>query len=61
MASEYHQPDAASAKPSVRARKISDEEWETHHEKIEKLYIEERASQKEIINIMTNEHNFVIT
>jgi 3-oxoacyl-ACP reductase-like protein len=60
MASEYHQPDAASAKPS-RARRISDEEWSTHREKLVKLYLGEENSQKEIIEIMTKEHNFVIT
>jgi Clr5 domain len=60
MASAYHQPDAASAKPS-RAPRFSDEEWSTHREKLVKLYIEEETSQKEIIDIMTREHNFVIT
>jgi Clr5 domain len=61
MASENHQPGAASSKPSVRARRISDEEWDTHREKLVKLYIEEEASQKEMIDVMANEHNFVIT
>lgn len=61
MASEYQRPGAVPPIPSTRARRIPGEEWNTHRDKLVKLYIEEEASQKEIIDIMTKEHNFIIT
>ncbi|ERF68340.1 hypothetical protein EPUS_02796 [Endocarpon pusillum Z07020] len=61
MASEYQRPGAIPPIPSTRARRIPDEEWNTHRDKLVKLYIEEEASQKDIIDIMTKEHNFIIT
>lgn len=61
MASEHHQPDTTLPMPSNRARRIPDEEWDTYREKLVKLYVEEEVSQKDIIDIMANEHNFIIT
>lgn len=44
-----------------RARRIPDAEWEIWHQKLVHLYVEEDISRKDIIQIMADEHNFVIT
>ena len=61
MASEYTQPGVVPSMLSSRARRIPEEEWENYREKLVKLYIEEEASQKDIIDLMAEQHNFVIT
>ena len=44
-----------------RARRIPDAEWEVWHQKLVRLYVEDDISRKDIIQIMADEHNFVIT
>ena len=44
-----------------RARRIPDAEWEVWRQELVRLYVEEDVSQKDIIHIMANEHNFAIT
>jgi hypothetical protein len=44
-----------------RARRIPDAEWDQWRTELVRLYLEECASRKEIIEIMARDHNFVIT
>ena len=44
-----------------RARRIPDAEWEVWRQELIRLYVEENASRRDIIHIMANEHDFVIT
>ena len=46
---------------SQRARRIPDAEWEVWRQELIRLYVEENASRREIIRIMADEHEFVIT
>lgn len=61
MASENTPSGTVPPMLSSRARRIPGEEWENYREKLVKLYIEEEASQKDIIDTMAKQHNFVIT
>lgn len=46
---------------SQRARRIPDAEWEVWHQELIRLYVDEGLPRKDIIHMMANEHNFVIT
>ena len=60
MASENHQL-AAKSRQLLRAKCIPDADWETHREKLIELYLEHDTSRKDIVDMMAQRHNFVIT
>lgn len=45
----------------LRAKRISDVEWEAHRERLVELYLNQYASRNEIVDIMAQNHNFIIT
>ena len=51
----------AATGDSQRARRIPDAEWEVWRKELVRLYVEEDVTRREIIRIMANEHEFVIT
>ena len=60
MASENCQ---LTAKPRqlLRAKCIPDADWETHRERLIELYLESDISRKDIVDVMAQRHNFVMT
>lgn len=52
---------AAESRQLQRARCIPDADWETHRERLIDLYLENDTSRKEIVDIMAQRHNFVVT
>ena len=51
----------SSPLPSRRARRIPNEQWEQHRGTLEKLFLEDDHSYKDIIKVMSKDHEFPIT
>ena len=51
----------AATGDNQRARRIPDAEWEVWRQELVRLYVEEDVTRREVIRIMANEHEFVIT
>lgn len=45
----------------LRGKRITDIEWESQRKRLVELYLDKDASRKEIISIMAQNHDFMIT
>ncbi|KAL9103885.1 MAG: hypothetical protein Q9163_001122 [Psora crenata] len=61
MASTTVPPTPCASSHSKRARRVPDHEWDIWREKLEQLFLENNLSRKDIVDIMVNEHSFVVT